>query len=178
VSAESFDSHVAHRMAIGAQEYGDRSYDLPLETLLGEILDECADIGAWSRIAGDVLTRSDDLAPADRAAIARVLRVATQDAERAWRRLHAAATMPTTVDAAPASVNHDPGDIELVTQISVVIAVCEQLWRTQNANGLTTRTTRKPPADVLRSLHRWQQSLASVETSATLHEVVADGTAG
>lgn len=82
------------------------------------------------------------------------------------------------VGTPPGGGSTDPGSIELHAQIAVLAAAVEELWRLQNEAGLTTRVTRKHPNDILRSCRRWQRELASVETSANVQPVVADGIAG
>jgi hypothetical protein len=87
VLPDTFEEHVAHRLATGEREYGDRSYARPLAELLAEQLEEAADLSAWGRIAADVLAQHDDLEPCEREEIAAALRCAENLAAQAWARL-------------------------------------------------------------------------------------------
>jgi hypothetical protein len=61
----------------------------------------------------------------------------------------------------------------LARQLDAIAAAIDHAWKFQNEHGLTTRHTRKPAADTLRSLRRWQAAVAA----DTVKHVVADGTA-
>jgi hypothetical protein len=98
VRVRSFEAHVRERLSMGAVEYRDTSYRRPLPELLAEILEECADVGAWARIAEAVLERRSDLEPSERAATANALRSATVLAAAAHRRLTGALVVLGDVD--------------------------------------------------------------------------------
>ena len=82
-----FDRQVSERLRMGAVEYGQQSYRRPLGELLAELLEECADIGGWGRIAAEVLERRTDLEPCEVDAIAAALRAAEVLAAAVWRQL-------------------------------------------------------------------------------------------
>jgi hypothetical protein len=85
----AFDEHVRARLAAGAVEYGQRSYNRPLAGLLAEILEEAADIGGWSHIALDVLNRDGTLTPDQANGIRLVLRGAENRAQDTYHQVSA-----------------------------------------------------------------------------------------
>lgn len=50
-AADAMHRHVKNRLEVGAREYGDRSFDRPLHEVLGEIMDEHADLLGWQFIS-------------------------------------------------------------------------------------------------------------------------------
>jgi len=86
----AFERHVAQRLTAGATAYDDRSYGRPLGELIGEQLEECADLAGWGRIATAVLAERDDLEPCEREEVAAALRCAENHARQAWARLDGA----------------------------------------------------------------------------------------
>jgi hypothetical protein len=93
-----FGRDVKRRLGAGAIEYGDRSYGRPLAELLEELLEECADIGGWARIAASALEQRGDREECERAAIVDALRVAQTLAAAAWRQLDDARPIVREVD--------------------------------------------------------------------------------
>lgn len=83
-----FHAHVSRRLAQGARDYEDRSYDRPVAELLIEISEEAADIAAWGQIARTVATRSDRLTSIERQAISGALQSAEAAACYAWRHVN------------------------------------------------------------------------------------------
>ncbi len=86
----AFERHVAQRLAAGATAYDDRSYGRPLGELIGEQLEECADLAGWGRISATVLAGRDDLEPCEQEEVAAALHCAENHARQAWARLDGA----------------------------------------------------------------------------------------
>jgi hypothetical protein len=85
-----FEQHVAQRLAAGAVAYHDRGYQCPLDELIAEQLEECADLAGWGRISATVLAGRDDLEECEVEEIAAALHCAENHARQAWARLDGA----------------------------------------------------------------------------------------
>ena len=74
--------HASERLEAGEREYGNSWAPRPLEELLWEIMEECADVGAWAALALQALELRSDLGDGDREFVSKAL----QDAARygAW----------------------------------------------------------------------------------------------
>jgi hypothetical protein len=81
----AFHDHATARLRAGAILYGDASYQRPVRELLGEILEEAADIATWGAITVTVLERdSPPIRAADRAQVSAAIADATEHAEAAY----------------------------------------------------------------------------------------------
>jgi hypothetical protein len=66
--------------------------------------------------------------------------------------------------------------VTLTTILDIAEAAIRDAQAFEHEHGLSTRHTRKLPANTLRSLHRWQTATASASHGDTVKRVVADGT--
>lgn len=85
----AFVEHVAARLQLGEREYGDAWATRDLRELLGELLEEAADLGAWAVLAEQRLSTSS-LTIGERDRVVAVLSLVARHGAQAHRLLIAA----------------------------------------------------------------------------------------
>jgi hypothetical protein len=110
LDAAVFRDHATARLEAGSIQYGDASYHRPVRELLGEILEEAADVATWGAITLTVLERDSPQIPAgDRTSIHTAITTATGHAEAVYHLITEAlqalpATGPTQPTTGPGTV--------------------------------------------------------------------------
>jgi hypothetical protein len=94
----AFREHACRRLAAGEVEYGDSWATRPIEGLLSEIIEECADIGAWAALTDQAVDRTE-FDQADRELITEALLDAARLGAFAWARI--ATAQAVFVEARP-----------------------------------------------------------------------------
>jgi hypothetical protein len=74
--ASGFAEHALRRLAAGQELYGDRWAQLGVDRLVGEMLEEAADLGSWGVLALEALEHEPDLDGPQGELIATTLRAA------------------------------------------------------------------------------------------------------
>jgi hypothetical protein len=87
---EPFAMQATARLAAGDETFGDSWGWIGIRRHLDELLEEAADLGAWSVLASQALDREPNLSDVDRQRLASMLAVVAAQGARAHRTLTAA----------------------------------------------------------------------------------------
>jgi hypothetical protein len=85
--APPYGAHACRRLATGKREYGNSWATRGLPALMSEILEECADVGAWAALAVQALDHEADLDDDDRETVADALLAAARYGALAYARI-------------------------------------------------------------------------------------------